>query len=1724
MRGKKRSKMLSLLLAIVLAVGMVPLSALPVNAKDMALATDDYSQWMNIGNHTAPDGTKYGATSETWYKNMVKALESAGSNTKIRLQSDISVEFNSHNTKDWIGDVNVKGNNVIDLNGKTLYMKPYNYLRGGRPYHFTIFQIKDGAKLTIVDSKGGGKIACDTWICDANDTFADTACVDMFHVSDGGELEINASGATFECGRSKKQWMYAACCNGPEDEYCYDGYARNQANGSVIVAGTNSKVSIYGGALLARGYSYTPYTGWNPRPDTGKVKKCAVFQMKRGASINITDGYFKGCGGADVFQTYYQNDVNVQIKAGTFDTHKVDKVVIEGYVPESPDAGDLFKGFTHHNYMPGRYGEVNILQKWVNMEEADLIYGGEELAEKDGDVTGSKKTIIRPKSDYGSRVKINDRDTGETNAYNPNEDKPYVFDASYEPYFTPEEEEKLAFDYQDRTDRTITWGFWVQDGFSIISEKMESTAPVCDVNQLRTTKGKKIDYKPGKRYKLVMQVEEKWVGHNTHTRTFDDYYIFFISDAPVAQVSEVMHFNVDTTIGVKGDPQNFVVYPDNATLDRLEQLGLTDKTETSYKYIYYYINKYGKQKKSESQSIGSGRNLKAHWCFTPLQPGPLELTLQLFIQGSDENDVCAVEEVQKIFAMPSISVRRDGSSQTDFVVPDINEVVTAVTGKTVTLDPGFEFLKEFDFKDPMTQKKLSIEDVKWEFRELGGSGYQDLTGVTVDKNGRCSVDQNGTYRAKFDYNGKTWYSPNPVLVSGKDYDSTRMPYITGKSSHRNWTDPHYLQINLNKDANWYTVTEYLIKLQSRPKGAPAKSSQIKCDSDGKLDMNRFFYTNNFVPGDYTFVAYVYGKDKYGNSYRERSEPFYVKMEKESSGNYLTVNGEMLSDPSRENSNFPYMVPAGVTKLNFEHKIYPSDSTIDSYWNYTYKWFSSDPQIVNIDSDTGQAEALRPGSATVGYRIYNSSGAVCQENSVRVDVPIAGFEVEQIDYTDYIGQSYTSIKPVVKSVWSASGLKITEETDKYLDFDIWNFTSSGMSSAEMSKVAYNDYVRFTYRVHAKEGYFMVMKKDYKSSSTQYYSVDTAELETNGFSGDTVIRKAVDLGADPAYVGGSENYYRITTFDKNTNAYSFEEGGSTWSKAIFPVTVFVRNPDVQYLKTINFSTREPVKNDYRYEGDDWAKGYYTHFMKLNITNLKGIKTVYGRDMWSYSSRVSKLDGDPKGSGNPYEDADAESSIEWYDVIRDVFDAKQKPTARYDDGIYVNALDVQLSSDETAAGQKFSIAPDVKVFLNGHEIDFAGVYYNFGGEPRVIFKYYFDVGNVESFTQATVKGIRAPRAGEKMTSAEDTYVEESGDLYVSNLTWFVDKNGNHSYDVGEECRVRADSSGNYDPDKSELAEDGTFRVDRKYSVFVEVSSEKGRIANGGIFQLYMTQENGAEALLSVDNAPNGTYAFQKTFVSRFDATLREGEPHESYRFNEIPSGATHGFSVDSYWVKDEETGESMVSKELQPGRKYRFGITYKAAPNNSFADDFKVSVEGKELTDGVTVSKEKDNVHIEVVFTMTATGVEVSGSAVSFQSETEPVTLQLIEQGKTDVFKETTVSGGTKSGNKYTVDYAFTEVPAGTYTLNVMKKNHVTREYTVTVGTDPVKQDVVIQLLGDVNGDGKVNMKDWNNVYAHVNKTTELKDYALKCAEVSGDKKINMKDWNRIYAHVNKTKLLW
>ena len=147
----------------------------------------------------------------------------------------------------------------------------------------------------------------------------------------------------------------------------------------------------------------------------------------------------------------------------------------------------------------------------------------------------------------------------------------------------------------------------------------------------------------------------------------------------------------------------------------------------------------------------------------------------------------------------------------------------------------------------------------------------------------------------------------------------------------------------------------------------------------------------------------------------------------------------------------------------------------------------------------------------------------------------------------------------------------------------------------------------------------------------------------------------------------------------------------------------------------------------------------------------------------------------------------------------------------------------------------------------------------------------------------------------------------------------------------------------------------------------------------------------------------------------------------------------------------------------------------------------------------------------------GYAVSGTATSFNSDTDEVIIQLTESGAAEASYEAVVKGNTAS-------YSIADVPAGTYTMKVMKKNHVTREYTVTVGSADVTQDVKICLLGDVTGDGSVDMKDWGRMRSHINETNMLTDYALACADVTKDGNVDMKDWGRMRSHINETNPLW
>ena len=107
---------------------------------------------------------------------------------------------------------------------------------------------------------------------------------------------------------------------------------------------------------------------------------------------------------------------------------------------------------------------------------------------------------------------------------------------------------------------------------------------------------------------------------------------------------------------------------------------------------------------------------------------------------------------------------------------------------------------------------------------------------------------------------------------------------------------------------------------------------------------------------------------------------------------------------------------------------------------------------------------------------------------------------------------------------------------------------------------------------------------------------------------------------------------------------------------------------------------------------------------------------------------------------------------------------------------------------------------------------------------------------------------------------------------------------------------------------------------------------------------------------------------------------------------------------------------------------------------------------------------------------TGVTVSGTATSFSSNTDDVTIQLIASGESTAAYKTVVKGNTAS---YTIE----GVSAGTYTMKVMKNNHVTREYEITVEGGDVELDVKIHLKGDINGDGVINIKDKRLIYTEL-----------------------------------------
>lgn len=113
------------------------------------------------------------------------------------------------------------------------------------------------------------------------------------------------------------------------------------------------------------------------------------------------------------------------------------------------------------------------------------------------------------------------------------------------------------------------------------------------------------------------------------------------------------------------------------------------------------------------------------------------------------------------------------------------------------------------------------------------------------------------------------------------------------------------------------------------------------------------------------------------------------------------------------------------------------------------------------------------------------------------------------------------------------------------------------------------------------------------------------------------------------------------------------------------------------------------------------------------------------------------------------------------------------------------------------------------------------------------------------------------------------------------------------------------------------------------------------------------------------------------------------------------------------------------------------------------------------GSSLSRSDDH-----TLTVKAAGVTVSGTVTSYGDSANTVTVKLMQGG-------TLVDTWAGTGNS--VDYSFSTVPAGDYTLEVSKTGHATYTEDITVSGESLTKDFTIYLYGDINGDGYVKPND-------------------------------------------------
>lgn len=273
-------------------------------------------------------------------------------------------------------------------------------------------------------------------------------------------------------------------------------------------------------------------------------------------------------------------------------------------------------------------------------------------------------------------------------------------------------------------------------------------------------------------------------------------------------------------------------------------------------------------------------------------------------------------------------------------------------------------------------------------------------------------------------------------------------------------------------------------------------------------------------------------------------------------------------------------------------------------------------------------------------------------------------------------------------------------------------------------------------------------------------------------------------------------------------------------------------------------------------------------------------------------------------------------------------------------------------------------------------------------------------------------------------------------------------------------------------------------------------------------------------IENAPKVTESIENAVNNLNDKTNASSELGDNLQLGEITA-------VYDVMLQDAE------GNEYEPKEEINVTVTLQVGKDNASALEMGTMVlvhfgkngdviygVNKQGTETLTVNKNEGTATFTTdgfspfallkVSEHEETGV-VSGIITSYGSDSESVTVQLIEAGHTEPAYEAIVHGNSAA-------YSFPIVPAGEYTLKVEKTGHTPFSKGITVGNSNVTENVTIYLIGDVNKDGVVTPLDMQRLYNHLNGTAILTDTTT--ADVNQDGSVTPLDMQRLYNHLNGT----